>query len=70
MQHIETHIFTGPRVCLGESLAKMELFIFLTTILQKFTFTTPEAHDLPPTEGVRGLTLTPRPFFIVATERN
>ncbi|CAI9539014.1 unnamed protein product [Staurois parvus] len=31
----------GRRVCVGESLVRMELFIFFTGLLQKFTFSAP-----------------------------
>ncbi|XP_076038360.1 cytochrome P450 2L1-like [Oratosquilla oratoria] len=39
----------GRRQCIGEPLATMELFIFLTTLLQKFTFSPgPEGVNLKP----------------------
>ncbi|XP_041814106.1 cytochrome P450 2K1-like [Chelmon rostratus] len=51
----------GRRVCLGESLARMELFIFFTTLMQHFRFTPPpgvseDEMDLSPRVG---LTLNP-----------
>ncbi|XP_065276797.1 cytochrome P450 2F3-like isoform X1 [Emys orbicularis] len=53
----------GKRVCLGESLALMELFIFLTAILQNFTLRTlvaPAEIDITPESS--GLGSIPRPY--------
>ncbi|XP_066275396.1 uncharacterized protein [Branchiostoma lanceolatum] len=60
---------TGPRKCLGEQLAKYELFLFFTSLLQQFTFKMPEGAPLPDTEGIFGLVFTPKPFEISAISR-
>ncbi|XP_075293021.1 cytochrome P450 2W1 isoform X2 [Opisthocomus hoazin] len=54
---------TGRRNCLGESLATMELFIFFTGLMQKFTFKPPpgvKESELD-TMAESGFTMRPHP---------
>ncbi|XP_061601327.1 steroid 17-alpha-hydroxylase/17,20 lyase [Cololabis saira] len=59
----------GIRVCLGEALAKMELFLFLSWILQRFTLSVPPNHSLPSLEGKFGVVLQPVKYTVKATPR-
>ncbi|XP_070816897.1 cytochrome P450 2J1-like [Chaetodon trifascialis] len=58
----------GKRVCLGEGLAKMELFLFLVGLLQKFSFSIPDGVELS-TEGITGSTRVPHPYKVYAKAR-
>ena len=46
--------FQGKRVCLGEQLAKKELFIFFTSMVQNFRFTMEDEKNPPSLKGVDG----------------
>lgn len=58
----------GKRVCLGEQLARMELFLFFTSFLQKFSFSSPQAVE-PSLDSAGGGTLAPLPFKVCARPR-
>ncbi|NXF36884.1 CP2DH protein, partial [Nyctibius bracteatus] len=59
----------GRRACLGELLARMELFIFFTTLLQKFTFVLPEDQPRPREDGHFSLIKSPHPYQVQAVPR-
>nr|XP_020016190.1 cytochrome P450 2J2-like [Castor canadensis] len=58
----------GKRACLGEQLAKSELFIFFTYLLQKFTFKPLKNEKLSLRFRV-GLTISPDTYHICAVPR-
>uniref|UniRef100_A0A3B3V4A9 Cytochrome P450, family 2, subfamily N, polypeptide 13 n=1 Tax=Poecilia latipinna TaxID=48699 RepID=A0A3B3V4A9_9TELE len=58
----------GKRACLGEGLARMELFLFFVILFQKFHFSTPDGVELS-AEGITGATRAPHPFKIFAKPR-
>nr|AGN04309.1 cytochrome P450 [Oryzias melastigma] len=53
----------GKRLCLGENLARMELFLFFTSFMQHFSFSMPAGVE-PVLEYRGGLTLAPKPYRI------
>ncbi|XP_069830132.1 cytochrome P450 2K4-like [Dendropsophus ebraccatus] len=58
----------GKRSCAGENLAKIEIFLFFTTLLQNFTFKAPPGAKLDLTPGL-GFTNPPLPHEICAIPR-
>ena len=60
----------GRRVCLGEILAKAELFLFMARLFHTFRFESPPNRPLPPTEGNIGIVLQPLPFEVCVKKRD
>lgn len=60
---------SGKRVCLGEQLAKSELFIFFTSLVQKFTFRAPNDEKLS-LKYRTGITISPVNHRLCAVPRS
>ncbi|XP_040212925.1 cytochrome P450 2J6-like [Rana temporaria] len=59
----------GARVCIGEQLARYELFIFFTILMQSFSFHLPEGVTEVNTQYVFKTNLQPHPYKICAVPR-
>uniref|UniRef100_A0A8C8VZ56 Cytochrome P450 n=1 Tax=Peromyscus maniculatus bairdii TaxID=230844 RepID=A0A8C8VZ56_PERMB len=59
----------GRRACLGEPLARMELFLFFTCLLQRFSFLVPDGQPRPSDHGIYALPVTPIPYELCAVVR-
>lgn len=59
----------GRRLCLGEPLARMELFLFFTCLLQRFRFSVPAGQPRPSDHGVYSFMVTPSPYQLCAVSR-
>uniref|UniRef100_A0AAY5KRD5 Steroid 21-hydroxylase n=2 Tax=Esox lucius TaxID=8010 RepID=A0AAY5KRD5_ESOLU len=59
----------GPRVCVGESLARLELFLFVSGLLQRFSFSPAPGVSLPDLQGRLGVVLQPLRYSLTVTPR-
>ncbi|KAJ8021152.1 Cytochrome P450 2J5 [Holothuria leucospilota] len=62
---------TGNRACLGEKLARMELFVFLSHLLSRYSFKPPKNVTMPSIlNGIEtAVTRSPLPYEVVISER-
>ncbi|XP_066995612.2 cytochrome P450 18a1 [Anabrus simplex] len=59
----------GRRMCLGDVLARMELFLFFSSLLHVFHMELPADQPLPSLKGNTGVTVTPDSYKVCLVQR-
>lgn len=59
----------GRRKCLGDVLARMELFLFFSSLLHTFHIKLPEGDQMPSLKGTVGVTISPQQFKVCLIPR-
>ena len=70
MNYCVHSLIVGRRICPGESLARIELFLYLTTLVQRFEFLPPEGEGPPPIEAILATVNGPKPYKVRAIPRS
>jgi len=60
---------TGKRQCLGETMAKTELFLFFTGLVQQYKFHPEDEKNVPTEDSVFGITSLPKHFKVKLVKR-
>ncbi|XP_033744191.1 cytochrome P450 2C37-like [Pecten maximus] len=69
-EHTVLAFSLGRRVCFGESLGRMEVFLFLTSLLQRFKLLPEDDKSLPSLEPIAGVVNHPQEFRFKAIKVN
>ena len=56
-------------MCLGEPLARAELFIFFVSLVRRLRFEAAPGHKLDPDQYTAGFTKSPKDFIIHVSKR-
>ena len=59
-----SHSSTGRRLCMGETLAKAELFLFTVHLLHRYNIAPEDPNSPPSFDSIDGLTRAPVPHKI------
>jgi cytochrome P450 len=59
----------GKRQCMGESLARMELFLVFANMLHKFRFSVPSGQTKPTLKPIFGSTSAPHSYTCAVSSR-